>query len=53
MGRFVPDMKPILANLGRNLAVSGNKAESVFGFTFIPAEEALIASAECVRLHGK
>lgn len=49
IGRFVPDLKPILANLGRNLAVSGKKAERTFGFKFIPAEEALIASAESVR----
>lgn len=49
MGRFVPDLKPIVANLGRNLAVSGNKAERVFGFEFIPAEDALIASAECIK----
>ena len=49
LGRFLPDLKPILANLGRNLAVSGSKAERVFGFTFIPAEDALIASAECIR----
>lgn len=52
MGRFVPDLKPILANLGRNLAVSGDKAQKTFGFTFIPAEEALIASAESVRKYA-
>ena len=49
LGRFVPDLKPIRASLGRNLAVSGDKAERVFGFKFIPAEEALIASAESIR----
>ena len=49
LGRFLPDLKPILANLGRNLAVSGRTAERVFGFTFIPAEDALLASAECIR----
>ncbi len=52
LGRFVPDLKPILANLGRNLAVSGNKAERTFGFKFIPAEDALIASAESVRRYS-
>jgi len=49
LGRFMPDLKPILASLGRNLAVSGSKAERVFGFSFIPAEEALIVSAESIR----
>jgi len=49
LGRFMADMKPIAASLGLNVAVSGNKAERVFGFKFIPAKDALIASAECVR----
>ncbi|RYG89420.1 aldehyde reductase [Loktanella sp. IMCC34160] len=53
LGRFVPDLKPILANLGRNLAVSGAKAERAFGFKFIPAEDALIASAESIRQFSK
>lgn len=52
MALFVPDLKPVLANLGRNLAVSGAKAEKVFGFTFIPVEQALIASAESIRKFG-
>ncbi|MEO0698826.1 MAG: aldehyde reductase, partial [Pseudomonadota bacterium] len=49
LGRFMPDLKPILASLGRNLAVSGSKAERVFGFKFIPAEDAIIASAESIK----
>ena len=49
LGRFVPDLKPIRASLGRNLAVSGDKAERVFGFKFISAEDSLIASAESIR----
>lgn len=51
LGRFVPDLKPLLASLGRNLAVSGDKAERVFGFKFIPAEDALIASAESIKMY--
>ncbi|MEM9840971.1 MAG: aldehyde reductase [Pseudomonadota bacterium] len=49
MGRFMPDIKPIMASLGRNLAVSGSKAERVFGFKFISAEDSLIASAETIK----
>lgn len=46
---FMADIKPIVANIGRNLAVSGAKAEATFGFKFIPIREAIIASAEAVR----
>lgn len=45
------EARMIAANLGRNLAVSGAKAEAAFGFEFIPAREALLASAEAVRAH--
>ena len=46
---FMPDVKTVVQNLGRNLAVSGAKAEKVYGFKFIPAKDALIAAAEAVR----
>lgn len=51
MGLFSKDMKGVLANVGRTLAVSGAKAEKTFGFRFIPVKDALIASAEAVRTH--
>jgi len=51
MGLFSRDVKGVLANVGRTLAVSGAKAESTFGFDFIPVRDALIASAEAVRTH--
>ncbi|PJI92570.1 dihydroflavonol-4-reductase [Yoonia maricola] len=46
---FMADMKAIRGNLGRTTAVSGAKAEKTFGFKFIPARDALIASAEAVK----
>jgi len=49
LGLFVPLLKPIRANLGRNHAVSGSKAERVFGFKFIPVDEALIASVKSIQ----
>lgn len=49
LGLFMPDARAVLANVGRNLSVSGAKAERTFGFTFIPARDALVASAEAVR----
>ncbi|MEO0487111.1 MAG: aldehyde reductase [Pseudomonadota bacterium] len=51
LGRFMADVKPVLANLDRNLAVSGAKAERVFGFKFLPVKDSLIASGESVKLH--
>lgn len=49
MALFSKDVKGVLANVGRTLAVSGAKAESTFGFTFIPVKDAIIASAEAVQ----
>lgn len=46
---FMPEIKGVLKGLGRNLSVPGDKAETTFGFKFIPAKEALIASAEAVK----
>lgn len=49
---FQSEAKMIAANLGRNLSVSGAKAEAAFGFKFIPVRDALLASAEAVRAKG-
>jgi len=51
MGLFFKDVKGVLANVGRTLAVSGAKAEATFSFTFIPVKDALIASAEAVKTY--
>lgn len=48
---FMAELKPVLANIGRNLSVSGAKAERVFGFKFIPVKDAIIASAEAVKAY--
>ena len=49
MAVFMPSLRIALASLGRNLAVSGAKAENTFGFTYIPVKESLIASATAVK----
>jgi dihydroflavonol-4-reductase len=49
MGLFSRDVKGVLANAGRTLAVSGAKAEKTFGFKFIPVKDALVASAKAVQ----
>ncbi len=49
MSLFMSDLKPVVANIGRNLAVSGQKAEKTFDFTYIPVKDAVIASAEAVK----
>lgn len=51
MGLFSKDVKGVLENVGRTLAVSGAKAEKTFGFTFIPVKDALVASATAVQTH--
>ena len=51
MGLFSKDVKAVLGNVGRTLAVSGSKAEKTFGFQFVPVKDALIASAEAVKTH--
>lgn len=51
MGLFSKDVKAVLANVGRTLAVSGAKAEKTFGFKFIPVKDALIASAEAIQTY--
>ena len=51
MSLFSKDVRGVVANIGRTLAVSGAKAEKTFGFTFIPVKDALIASAEAVQTY--
>lgn len=48
MGVFVPIMKQAAKNLGHNGHVEASAAEEVFGFTYIPSREAVLASAEFV-----
>ena len=45
MAIFVPMMRQVTANLGRNSDVDGSKAERVMDFTYIPSEQALLDSA--------
>ncbi len=47
-GRFDKRMAQVVGGLGRNADVDGSKAEKVFDFTYIPTEEALLASAAYV-----
>ena len=49
MALFMADIRAVVSNLGRNLHVSGDKAQKTFGFTFIPVRDALVASAESIR----
>ncbi|MFC3853699.1 NAD-dependent epimerase/dehydratase family protein [Salinispirillum marinum] len=49
IGLVSKDVKMVADNIGRTLAVSGDKAEKTFGFKFIPVKDALIASAEAVK----
>ncbi|MEM6683212.1 MAG: aldehyde reductase [Pseudomonadota bacterium] len=49
IGLFVPEARSITKNVGRNLSVSGSKAETAFNFKFIPAEEALLSAAQAIR----
>lgn len=49
MGLVSADIKSILGNLDRNLAVSGAKAEATYGFKFIPVDESIIASAQALK----
>ena len=46
---FMPEARALMRNVGVNLAVSGAKAERVFGFTYIPARDSILAAAECIR----
>ena len=46
---FVPEARGVIPNIGRNLAVSGAKAEKTYGFKFIPVKDAIAASAESIR----
>lgn len=52
MGRFVPMMRTVVGNLGRNSDVDASKAERVMGFTYIPTADALRASATALVAGG-
>jgi hypothetical protein len=41
MALFVPLMKTVAMNLNRNSDVEASEAERLFGFTYIPRDEAL------------
>ncbi len=53
LGVFVPEMKQAARNIGMNSDVDGSAAEATFGFTYIPARDALLASAEFLAANGK
>jgi dihydroflavonol-4-reductase len=46
MALFVPLMRSVASNLGRNLDVDGTDGPRVLGFTYTPSRDALLASAE-------
>lgn len=50
---FSPLMKTVASNIGRNLDVDGSAAETTFGFSYISAEDAILASAQYLTGHGK
>ncbi len=50
---FDPSARPVLGNLaGRTLDVDGSDAPADMGFDYIPARDALLASAEHLIAHG-
>jgi dihydroflavonol-4-reductase len=51
VGRFDKTVRQVVGNLGRNSDVDGSKAERVMGFTYIPSNDALLASAAYVTEH--
>lgn len=46
MARFIPLMRTVASNLGRNLDVDGSDGPRELGFTYTPSRDALLASAE-------
>lgn len=53
MAVFVKDVRSLLPNIGRNLAVSGAKAEQTFGFKFISVKDSLAASAASIKQYSR
>jgi len=53
MARFVPLLKVVADGLGRTNDVDGTKATREFGFTYIPAADAVLASGHFLADHGK
>ncbi len=46
MALFVPLMRAVSSNLGRNMDVDGTDGPRALGFTYTPSRDALLASAE-------
>lgn len=46
MARFVPPMRTVASNIGRNVDVDGSDGPRELGFTYIPSRDLLLASAE-------
>ncbi len=53
MATFVPMLKSVAANLGRNLDVVGTDAPRAMGFDYIPSRDSVLASAAYLVEHGK
>lgn len=53
MSHFVPGVRVIVSNLGRNLDIDGSAAPETFGFSYIPVADAVLASAEYLVARGK
>ena len=51
LARFDKRMAQAAGNLGHNADVDASKAERIMGFTYIPTEEALVASANYITGH--
>lgn len=49
MAVFIPLMKTVAMNLGRNSDVEAGEAEQAFGFTYVPRDEALLEAARYIE----
>lgn len=49
MSLFMRDIKVMMPNIGRNLKVTGAKAEKTFGFNFIPVKDAMAVSVKSIK----
>ncbi|MBV6656259.1 MAG: aldehyde reductase [Devosiaceae bacterium] len=52
MGLFDQDVRTIIPQLGQPKRVSNARAKEVFGMTFIPAAESILASAETIAANS-
>ena len=53
MARFVPMLRLVAQNLGRENTVDGSKASTAFGFEYVSPPEAVLASARHLVDNGK